>query len=84
MSSQPLTKSQAKLVAFGGQRIRSLGKSNILCEYKGKYYPIEFEVVSNVSNVLGLKTITELKLVKRKGVDNGGARGAVAPPDFSS
>ena len=65
ISSEPLTKSQAKLVAFGGQRIRSLGKSNILCEHKGKYHTIEFEVVSNVSNVLGLKTITELKLIKR-------------------
>lgn len=65
ISSQPLTKSQAKPVAFGGQRIRSLGKSNILCEHKGKYHTIEFEVVSNISNVLGLKTITELKLVKR-------------------
>ena len=64
VSQQPLKKSQAKLVAFGGQRIRSYGKAIILCEHKSKYYPIEFEVISNVSNVLGLQTITELKLVK--------------------
>ena len=65
VSEKPLRKSQAKLVAFGGQKIRSLGKTTILCEHKNKYYTVEFEVIRNVSNVLGLKTITELKLVKR-------------------
>ena len=65
VSAKPLRISQAKLVAFGGQRIRSLGKTTIICEHKNKYYTVEFEVISNVSNVLGLKTITELKLIKR-------------------
>ena len=43
---QPLKKSQAKLVAFGGHRISSLGKAVILCEHKNKYSAVEFEVLS--------------------------------------
>ena len=56
---------RAKLVAFGGHRMDSLGKAIILCEHKNKYSAVEFEVLSKVSNVLGLKTSTQLKLVKR-------------------
>ena len=63
VSSQPLKKLHAKLIAFGGQRIRSLGKATILCKHKHKYYTTEFEIISSVSNVLGLKTITELKRI---------------------
>ena len=62
---QPLRKSRAKLVTFGGHRMDSLGKAIILCEHKNKYSAVEFEVLSKVSNVLGLKTSTQLKLVKR-------------------
>ena len=62
---RPLRKSRAKLVAFGGHRMNSLGKTVILCEHKNKYIAVEFEVLSKVSNVLGLKTSTEMKLIKR-------------------
>ena len=62
---RPLRKSRAKLVAFGGHRMNSLGKTIILCEHKNKYIAVEFEVLSKVSNVLGLKTSTEMKLIKR-------------------
>ena len=62
---QPLRKSHAKLVAFGGHRMSSLGKAVILCEHKKKYVAVEFEVLRRVSNVLGLKTSTEMKLIKR-------------------
>lgn len=65
LGQQTLKKSRARLVAFGGHRLRPLGKCTILCEYKKKYIPVEFEVLDQVSNVLGLQTITELNLVKR-------------------
>lgn len=39
-------------------------KAIILCEHKKKYATVEFEVLSEVSNVLGLKTRTEMKLIK--------------------
>ena len=37
---QPLRKSHAKLVAFGGHRMSSLGKAVILCEHKKKYVAV--------------------------------------------
>ena len=63
-SKQPLVRSKARLVAFSGQRITPVGKA-VLCEHKNKFRPIEFQVVDNVSNVLGLGTCEELGLVKR-------------------
>ena len=65
ISQQPLMRSNAKLAAFGGHRLTSLGRATMLCEYKNKYWPIEFEVLDVGSNVFGLKTSTEMKLVKR-------------------
>ena len=55
ISRQPLMKSNAKLVAFGGHRLTSLGRATL------QSWTVEFEVLSNV---LGLKTSTEMKLVK--------------------
>ena len=37
----------------------------MLCEHKNKYMSVEFQILERVSNVLGLKTSTEMKLVKR-------------------
>ena len=65
VSSRTLTKSKARLVAFGGHRLKSCGKTTLLCEHKNKYWPVEFEVLEDVTNVLGLKTCEELQLVKR-------------------
>ena len=65
VSQQPLTKSNAKLVAFGGHRLTSLGRATLMCEHKNKFWPVEFEVLNDVSNVLGLKTSAEMRLVKR-------------------
>ena len=65
LSQMPLQKSKARLVAFGGNRLSAIGKTSLLCEYKGKYWPVEFEVVDNVSNILGLHTCTEMQMVKR-------------------
>ena len=52
-----LKQSHARLIAYKQQ--------SILCEHKAEYIPIEFEVCSKVSNVLGLSAIAELNLVKR-------------------
>ena len=65
VSKQTLTKSKARLVAFGGHRRKSCGKLTLLCEHKDKYRPVEFEVLKNVTDVLGLKTCEEMKLVQR-------------------
>lgn len=45
VSKQPLQRSGAKLVAFGGHRLNTCGKIIILCEHKGKNFPIEFQRV---------------------------------------
>ena len=66
ISGKPLQKSQTRLVAFGGHRVKTSGKTVLLCEYKRKYVPVNFEVVQqDVPNILGLKTCMEMSVVKR-------------------
>ena len=66
VSKQPLQKTRTKLVAFGGHKLNPCGKAHILCEYKGRYRVLEFMIVDgNVQNVLGKRSCSELKLVKR-------------------
>ena len=45
LSSTPLQKSHARLVAFGGQRLNACGKVLINCQHEGKFYPVVFEVI---------------------------------------
>lgn len=46
--------------------MRTSGKTVMVCEYKDKYTPAEFEVVEqDVPNILGLHTCIEMKMVKR-------------------
>ena len=40
-------------------------KAIILCEHKKFFYPTEFQVVHGLPNVLGLKSSTELNIIKR-------------------
>ena len=66
ISGKPLQKSQTRLVAFGGHRVKTSGKTVLLCEYKRKYVPVNFEVVQqDVPNILGLKTCMEMNVAKR-------------------
>ena len=65
ISKAPLVKSNARLVAFVGHRIVPFGKATLLCEHKKKLHPTQFQVVDNVPNVLGLKTSTDLNIIKR-------------------
>ena len=64
VSKAPLTKSNAKLFAFGGHRIVPLGKTTLVCVNKKKTHPIQIQVVDNVPNALGLKTSAELNIIK--------------------
>jgi len=65
LSKAPLQKSHTKLVAFRGHQLNACGKAVMSCQYKGKHYPVEFEVVDEqVPNILGLKTCTQMKLVR--------------------
>ena len=66
VSKQPLQKTRTKLIAFGGHKLNPCGKAHILCEYKGRYRVLKFMIVDgNVQNVLGKRSCSELKLVKR-------------------
>ena len=41
-------------------------KAHVLCEYKGRYRVLEFMIVDgNIQNVLGKRSCSELKLIKR-------------------
>jgi len=61
LSSMPLQKSHARLVAFGGQQLNACGKAIINCQYKGKFYPVVFEVINQV--VPNIFTCVYLNLV---------------------
>ena len=63
--SKSLVKSNSRLIAFGGHWLKTLGRASLLCEHKGRFWLIEFEVLDNVSNILGLSASTEMKLVQR-------------------
>jgi hypothetical protein len=66
VSKQPPRKTRTKLIAFGGHKLNPCGKAHLLSEYKGRYRVLEFIIVDgNVQNVLGKKSCSELKLVKR-------------------
>ena len=65
ISRSPLQKSHAKLIAFSGHQLNTCGKAVISCQYKGRYYRIDLEVVDQeVPNILGLKTCTEMNLIQ--------------------
>ena len=51
ISSQPLKRSGAKLVSFGGHKIMPKGKTQIVCEYKKHLTVVEFEVVEKGQNI---------------------------------
>ena len=66
VSKHPPQKTRTKLVAFGGHKLNPCGKAHLLSEYKGRYRVLEFMIVDgSVQNVLGKKSCSELKLVKR-------------------
>ena len=66
VSKETLQKSRTRLVTFGGHKIQACGKITLACEHKGRYTPARFEVVEqDVPSILGLKTCTEMNLIKR-------------------
>lgn len=61
-----MEKSKASLVTYGGQCLKPKGKCLLLGEYKGKYYDIECQIMEDdVQPLLGLKTCTQMGLIKR-------------------
>ncbi|KAL2090027.1 hypothetical protein ACEWY4_014715 [Coilia grayii] len=61
-----LGKSKAKLVTYGGQCLKPVGKCNLLTEYKGQFHHVEFQVLNqNATPLLGLTTCISLGLIKR-------------------
>ena len=61
-----------KLVTFTGEKIRTVGKAMIECEYKDKFHVLEFQVVDhNVIPMLGLQTCQDLYMIQKvECVDN--------------
>ena len=60
------SKKGSRLVSYSGHEIKTLGKSDVAVEYKGRYQVIEFQVVdADVIPVLGLQTATDLQLIQR-------------------
>uniref|UniRef100_H3AXF3 ribonuclease H n=1 Tax=Latimeria chalumnae TaxID=7897 RepID=H3AXF3_LATCH len=66
LSVEKLQKSKAKLVSFSGHQIKVVGKITVLAQFKGKFYPVAFQVAdAMITPVLGLTTCLEMKLVQK-------------------
>ncbi|PIK49233.1 hypothetical protein BSL78_13857 [Apostichopus japonicus] len=66
ITNEPPKKSKAKLVAYGGQKLKTIGCVDIACEYKDRFYVINFQVVDGVVPcLLGLPSCEQLSLIKR-------------------
>ena len=58
--------SRSKLVSYSGHEIKTIGKTDVVVLYQDRYHVMEVQVVEgDVMPVVGLKTATELNLVKR-------------------
>ena len=58
--------SRSKLVSYSGHEIKTIGKTDVVILYQDRYHVMEVQVVEgDVMPVVGLKTATELNLVKR-------------------
>ena len=55
-------RSRSKLVSYSGHEIKTIGKTDVVVSYQDRYHVMEVQVVMPV---VGLKTATELNLVKR-------------------
>lgn len=61
-----LGKSKAKLVTYGGQCLKPIGKCLLLTEYKKRFHHVEFQVINqSATPLLGLTTCVRLGLIKR-------------------
>ena len=57
---------RSKLVSYSGHEIKTIGKTDVGVLYQDRYHEMEIQVVEgDVMPVVGLKTATELNLVKR-------------------
>ncbi|KAJ8044099.1 hypothetical protein HOLleu_11471 [Holothuria leucospilota] len=66
LSKERLIKVKDNLVGFGGQKLRPIGRTQLECSYKSKFYVLEFFVTKeNVPTLLGQDSLEELNLVKR-------------------
>ena len=61
-----IEKSKAKLVTYGGQCLKPMGKCQLLTEYKRRFHHVEFQVLNQKATpLLGLTTCVKLGLIKR-------------------
>lgn len=61
-----LGKSKAKLVTYGGQCLKPIGKCLLLTEYKKRFHHVEFQVINqSATPLLGLTTCVCLGFIKR-------------------
>ena len=72
-----------KLVTFTGEKIKTVGRALLECEFKDKFYVLEFQIVDhNVIPVLGLQTCQELNVIRKvesvKGVSSEGPEPSVS------
>jgi transposase InsO family protein len=66
VTKQPLQSTKTRLVGYFGQARRPCGKATLAVEYKGRYIPVEFQIIDQeVKPVLGLQTSLQMNLIQR-------------------
>ena len=67
LTTDNIRKSRTKLVSFSGHKINVVGKGTLLVQHKGKYFPVEFQLVDrdDLTPIIGLSTCLEMNLIKR-------------------
>ena len=59
-------RSRSKLVSYSGHEIKTIGKTDVVVLYQDRCHVMEVQVIEGgVMPVMGLKTASELNLVKR-------------------
>ena len=59
-------KSKTRLVTYSGEKMTPSGKCVVLCQHKGKFNSLEFQIMpGNVTPVLGLESCVQLGIVKK-------------------
>ena len=66
VSRNPLEKSKTRLVTYSGHKLSTSGKIVLTISYKGKFYPVLFQIVDkNVTTILGSKSSVDMNMVSR-------------------
>ena len=78
-----MRETKAKLTAYGGHDIPTLGKCFLTCHFKGERHVIEFQVVEGPKSVLGCRDCKKMNIVTFNNLDSLETSEAAQAPSVS-